>query len=498
MEAAPASLQPDEKLPPGGVPNFFKPLVKLMDRQIPPELASTPEDLRRSKLITRFGILGSLFGVSYATFYFLIGHLWGTFIILMCSCGVILTPFLLRWKKSIELAGNFFSLTLTLGFVALCCVEGGVHGHAIAWLVSVPLCSLLIMGRKPSLWWSAISFCAASVIVGLDLAGIELPVTYDPKWNSLVTAAGYLGLILFLFILGLIFEFGRARASAKMEEALLDLATSNERLVHLNNEKNEFLGIAAHDLKNPLTVILGNAELMRMTENPQMAARCNDTIILAATRMRDLIGTLLDANAIEQGKFISNIEHCDVNDLVTQCVESNRATADRKNILMRVGISDTLWAKADRAAAMQVFDNLISNALKFSPPQTTIYVHTLPEKDFILVNVRDEGPGINLEDQKKMFQKFSRLTARPTGGESSNGLGLAIVKRLVDAMGGTIQCQSTPGLGATFMVRLPIAPLETGVGKNDESTRRQPGTINSASAPASAPSLSPISGNRVR
>jgi signal transduction histidine kinase len=285
-------------------------------------------------------------------------------------------------------------------------------------------------------------------------------VTYNPKWGSIISAAGYLGLILFLFILGLIFEFGRARSAAKMEEALADLASSNERLVHLNNEKNEFLGIAAHDLKNPLTVILGNAELMRMTDNTQISGRCNDSIILAATRMRDLIGTLLDANAIEQGKFISKIEHCDINDLVTQCVESNRATADRKNILMRVGISDTLWAKADRAATMQVFDNLISNALKFSPPQTTIHIHTMPEKDFILVNVRDEGPGINAEDQKKMFQKFSRLTARPTGGESSNGLGLSIVKRLVDTMGGTIQCQSTPGLGTNFMVRLPSCPKE--------------------------------------
>jgi signal transduction histidine kinase len=225
----------------------------------------------------------------------------------------------------------------------------------------------------------------------------------------------------------------------------------------MNNEKNEFLGIAAHDLKNPLTVILGNAELMRMTENPQMATRCNDTIVLAATRMRDLIGTLLDANAIEQGKYVSNIERFDMNEVVAQCVESNRATADRKHILLRVGISDSLWAKADRAGTMQVFDNLISNALKFSPPQTTVHVHTLPERDFVLVSVRDEGPGINAEDQKKMFGKFCRLTARPTGGESSNGLGLSIVKRLVDAMGGTIQFQSSPGMGATFMVRLPTA-----------------------------------------
>jgi signal transduction histidine kinase len=444
----------------GGTPKIFQPIVKFMDRQIPPELAASPESLRRAKLITRFGILGCLFGLSYGTFYMLIGHRWGAIIILLCSSGVVTTPLILRWKKSTELAGNFFAFTLTMGFFALCFVEGGVHGHAIAWLVSVPLCALLIIGKKSSMWWSGISICAAGIVVGFDLAGIQLPVTYNPKWNSIVSAAGYLGLILFLFILGMIFEFGRARATAKMEEALTDLGASNERLVHFNNEKNEFLSIAAHDLKNPLTVILGNAELMKMVNDPQIASRCNDSIILAATRMRDLIATLLDANAIEQGKFISNIERCDINELVTQCIESNRATADRKNILLRVGFSETLWAKADRAATMQVFDNLISNALKFSPPQTTVQVHTLPEKDFILVNVRDEGPGINAEDQKKMFRKFCRLTARPTGGETSNGLGLSIVKRLVDAMGGTIQCQSTLGVGTNFMVRLPACPKE--------------------------------------
>ena len=74
----------------------------------------------------------------------------------------------------------------------------------------------------------------------------------------------------------------------------------------------------------------------------------------------------------------------------------------------------------------------------------------------MLVTVREQGPGINAEDQKKLFQKFTRLTARPTGGEGSTGLGLSIVKRLVDAMGGNIQCQSTPGDGAVFIVRLPI------------------------------------------
>jgi signal transduction histidine kinase len=433
----------------------------LTDSPIPPELLADPETARRARLITRFGVLGSIFGISYAIFYLLIGHHWGSLVVLVCSSGVVGTPFLMRWSKSVELAGNFLSLTLTFGFTGLCFVEGGIHGHAIAWLVSVPLCALLVVGERAGSRWAVIAFAAAAVVAALDLGGIKLPAMYDPRWNSIVSSAGYLGLVLFMLILGLIFESVRARAAAKMQEALAELAASNERLMHLNNEKNEFLGIAAHDLKNPLTVIAGSAQLVTMTKDHSHISKLARNIVSAAMRMRDLIADLLDANAIEQGKFSSNIERCDVSAVVQQCVENNQLAAAQKKITFRVGTSENLWAKADRAATLQILDNLVSNALKFSPPNTTVQLHTLPEKDHVLVTVRDEGPGISEEDQKKLFQKFTRLSARPTAGESSTGLGLAIVKRLAESMSGTVQCHSALGSGATFSLRLPVWTLDS-------------------------------------
>ena len=430
----------------------------LIDRQIPDELLATPESTRHAKLITRFGALGFLFGFTYAAFYILIHHYWGALIVVLCSVGVGITPRMLAWKKSIPVAGNFFTMTLTLGFMGLCFVEGGVHGHAIAWLVSVPLCALLLLGTRQAARWAAIAFVAAGVVMGFDLAGIELPCTYDPCWNSAVSCAGYLGLILFMCILGLIFETGRASAQAKMEAALAELATSNEKLLYLNNEKNEFMGIAAHDLKNPLTVITFSAELLAVNQDPNHVKRISKAIGDASSRMRDLIKNLLDANAIEQGRFTSQIERCDINALVAQCVENNEPTAAKKHITICQGFSEHVFGRADRAATMQILENLISNALKFSPPNTRIHVHTLPEKNFVAISVRDEGPGISEGDQAKLFKKFSRLTAQPTGGESSTGLGLSIVKRLAEAMSGTIQCHSELGNGAKFTLRLPVWP----------------------------------------
>jgi signal transduction histidine kinase len=447
--------------------SFWGKFQALMDQQIPAEFFTDPETTRRARLITGFGLLGASFGIIYAAFYLLIGHFWGAGIVMGCSTGVVLTPYLMWRKKSVEIAGNFFALTLTLGFLGLCLVEGGENGHALAWLVSVPLCCFILLGERQATWWVVISFLAAAIVIGLNLEGLMLKPTYDPKWQPLVSAAGYLGLVLFMFILGLIFESGRRHAFAKMQEALTELAASNEHLLNLNNEKNELMGIAAHDLRNPLTVILGNADLMMTVKDASILAKLSHNTRSVAMRMRDLIANLLDVNAIEQGKFIVKKETCDIRALIEQSLEQNQVAATKKQIVFRVGISEGLWANADRAAVLQILDNLVSNALKYSPPNTTVHVHALPEKTAIVVNVRDEGPGISEADQKKLFQKFTRLTARPTGGESSTGLGLAIVKKLAEAMSGSIQCLSTLGSGSTFVLRLPVASQPIKAGSSD-------------------------------
>lgn len=441
---------------------------RLLDLQVPQEFFSDPETTRRARLITGFGVLGPSFGLLYTLFYVCIGHRWGAAIVCVCSIGIGLAPLLMRWKKSVEIAGNFFALTLTLGFLALCFVEGGENGHAIAWLVSVPLCCFILLGEKQATWWLAISFSAACIVVCINLEGIKLTPTYNPKWEGLVSAAGYLGLVLFMFILGLIFERGRRKAFAKLQDTLAELAASNEHLRYLNNEKNELMGIAAHDLRNPLTVILGNADLMATTRDASMLTRLSQNTKSVAIRMRDLIANLLDVNAIEQGKFIVKQESCDIKALIEQSLEHNQLAAAKKKTVFRVGISDGLWANADRAAVLQILDNLLSNALKYSPPNTTVHVHALPEREHIVINVRDEGPGISEADQKKLFQKFTRLTARPTGGEPSTGLGLAIVKKLAEAMSGSIQCLSTLGSGATFTLRVPVSTRKTEAAESAE------------------------------
>ena len=442
------------------LPDGVRRFLKSVDPKIPEAMRQDTVVARRAQLIARFGLLGWIFGVVYALFYLAIGHIWGALIILVCSAAFVATPWVMARVKRAESAGNVLVLTMVFGFVGLSGVEGGLRGHAIAWLVSVPLCALLLVGTRAARWWAAIIFVAAALIASVDLSGRQMPETFAAKWGPLISSAGYLGLIVFLYALGLIFESSRARSFSRMQDALRELGESNDHLKQLNVEKNEFLGIAAHDLKSPLTVILGCAEMIQHSQNPQQVQKMSDSIIAATTRMRSLITDLLDANAIEEGRFASKIEPIDVKSLVSQSVENNHPAAARKNINLLLGATPGLWAKADHAATLQILDNLISNALKFSPPMTTVHVHTMPEVDHVIIAVRDQGPGLSEEDQKKLFGKYTRLTARPTGGETSTGLGLSIVKKLAEAMSGSIRCQSALGAGATFSLRLPVCPPE--------------------------------------
>jgi signal transduction histidine kinase len=176
---------------------------------------------------------------------------------------------------------------------------------------------------------------------------------------------------------------------------------------------------------------------------------------VVAVRTRELITNLLDVSSIEQ--FIARKERCDVRALIEECLTHHQFDAAKKQIVLLTGISAGLWARADRKALAQVIDNLISNAVKYSPPNTTVQVHALLENDCIIINVRDQGFGINEAGRQKLFQKFSDLMSCPTGGKMSDGIGMAIVKKLAAAVSGSIRWRSSVGAGSTYTIKLPVA-----------------------------------------
>ena len=415
---------------------------------VPEPCRRHPDDARRARLIAHFGLQGTVFGAAYAGFYLAIGHRWGALVIVICTAVFAAVPWILRRTASLRLGGHLLAGTMTTGFTLLTLIEGGIHSHAVAWLASVPLCALLILGMRPAAIWAAICFLVGVTIGFATLFGLDLAPLYDPKWHTLVDFAGNVGIILFLFALGLVFEVSRAAAFDRMQASLDLLLDSNEQLTHLNKEKTEFLGIAAHDLRNPLSAVIGYAELLQVEGSPKVAQR-GTTIASAGRRMLELINDLLDANAIEEGRYASQIEPLDFRSLVLASMQHNHTSSERKQIAIDFADGPPCWAQGDRKATLQILDNLLSNALKYSPLGSRVRLSVEVDDEWADFAVRDQGPGISPDDQKKLFQKHTKLSARPTGGESSVGLGLAIVKRLAEAMGGSISCQSTLGEGAS-------------------------------------------------
>lgn len=251
--------------------------------------------------------------------------------------------------------------------------------------------------------------------------------------------------------------------TAAVAEANRELQSRNTELAQLNEEKNEIIGIAAHDLKNPLAGIILNADVVvsffdRMQRNDIM--REMDRISNAARRMSEIITNILDINAIETGGRDYSIEQIDICQLTLDVVAEYHRPADFKSITIHTEMQNTLFIEADRNAILQILDNLISNAVKYSPHGKNIRVRvgatTNNSIPLVRLEVQDEGAGLTEEDKNRLFGKFARLSARPTGNEHSTGLGLSIVKKLVETAQGRIWCESTAGYGATFIVELPL------------------------------------------
>ncbi len=257
----------------------------------------------------------------------------------------------------------------------------------------------------------------------------------------------------------------------EIEMTNVELQEKNLLLEGLNREKNEFLGVAAHDLKNPLQTIIMNTSMMRRYAEKLDENKRNDLldrIEETSRRMHDIIEKLLDANAIESGKIEFHIESVPLVSDVRHLMQDYQPKANAKNITLHcTAENESLCALADKHRTMQVVENLLSNAIKFSPYGKNIFLtvtqknnpNTAPNQahKVIRLEIRDEGPGLSDDDKEKLFGKFARLSARPTGGEHSTGLGLSIVKKLVEAMNGEIWCESELGNGATFIVELPSA-----------------------------------------
>jgi PAS domain S-box-containing protein len=245
-----------------------------------------------------------------------------------------------------------------------------------------------------------------------------------------------------------------------------EIAQKNAELVELNNVKNQLLGMAAHDLRNPLSVVsIASAYLLDDASRHLPEARRNSflrRINSSSKFMLKLIDDLLDVAKIEAGRLDLEPKEEDLRGLIEENLVLNRMLADKKDIRLDLTPECGLPPlRFDRGKVEQVLNNLFSNAIKFSAPGTVVTVQASRVNGSVVVSVRDQGQGIPAEELDRLFKPFGKTSVRSTGDEKSTGLGLAICHKIVEGHGGRIWAESEVGKGTTFAFSLPIAGGQT-------------------------------------
>jgi signal transduction histidine kinase len=236
------------------------------------------------------------------------------------------------------------------------------------------------------------------------------------------------------------------------------------RLQRANGFKNEILGTVAHDLKNPLGVILGRTEmlteLISTSASKESVTAQVEHIRDATRRLTSMVDHLISDAMADAFDITIRRESVDIAALVSEVAEANRPLAVNKQQTIAVSAPPHLMAMCDIDRIREAIDNLVSNAVKYSPIGGNITVLVTHDDASAAIRVADEGAGLSPEDLGRLFGRFQRLSAKPTAGESSTGLGLSIVKRIIDMHGGEVTAASAgPGQGSTFTITLPATEM---------------------------------------
>jgi signal transduction histidine kinase len=240
-----------------------------------------------------------------------------------------------------------------------------------------------------------------------------------------------------------------------------ELRKKNEEVLSLSKQKDKLLGMAAHDLRNPLTAIMGYLELMRTSlssdiNREELKADLEKTSNVAR-HMHALLNDLLDVSKIEAGKISLNLDLVDVEEIIQSNARLHKRIAEQKGITLDASFPESIekmWL--DPLRISQVLNNLISNAIKFSQKGDSITITAKKAGNYLEVSVADTGQGISPGEMDCLFQAFQQTSTKATGGEAGIGLGLAIAKKVVELHGGKIRVDSTKGIGSKFSFVIPL------------------------------------------
>lgn len=257
------------------------------------------------------------------------------------------------------------------------------------------------------------------------------------------------------------------------EKALLasELEEKNRTLEDLNRRMDEFVSVVSHDIRSPLNVIKGFVNLIRSSPDGGKFERETTNMLRSCKRLVQLTGDILDMAKLEGGKIKLAYDPIVIDNIVWESVQTMEFATKEKKLRTVIDLGEETQMEGDSGKLLQVMNNLIGNAVKFTPQGGTITISKEASNGNVVIKVSDTGPGIDTEDQGIVFSKFEQVRRHQLGVEPGSGLGLSICKSIVELHGGTIGVASAPGKGSTFHVSLPVrrpAPEESAIEKEEK------------------------------
>jgi signal transduction histidine kinase len=315
--------------------------------------------------------------------------------------------------------------------------------------------------RLPRLTSARLALLAAALLIGPAIAVFEKAHHGRQHIYVIAVVTALIGMVVLLRLAGLVRAVERARRSERgarreAEQAQQLLAYQNEQLVEIDTLKDEFVSSVSHELRTPLTSISGYVELL-LEDEPDDEKRGYLAIVdRNAQRLLGLVSDLLFTARLQDGRLELAHEEVDLNQLVLQAVESARPRAESSGIELAVEIDEVAPVLGEQVRLAQLLDNLVSNAIKFTPQGGEVTVRLTGADSLARIEVSDSGIGIPEQEREKLFERFFRSQTALERQIQGTGLGLYISKAIVEAHGGRIGVHSTEGLGTTFIVELPI------------------------------------------
>jgi signal transduction histidine kinase len=377
-----------------------------------------------------------------------------------------------RWRH--PLVGYLASLPIVAVGVALVVAAKMMFGVSFVFPGLPPLLSILLIallwGMGPALFSVAVSALALDYFYLPPLHRFDLTTLQGAVQVLPFVAAGLIVAIITgqresARLNALLAEQDALERADELERANREMEQANKELEQANRLKDQFLSMASHELKTPITVIRGHAQiafsrlLKRHEATPESAviATALQRIDEQTQRLTALVDDLLDLSSLRAGKLALNLDICDLVQLCNEAVENQRLLTGR-NIEMDAPPTP-IEIQGDANRLSQVVINLLSNALKYSAVTTPVIMRVQQNDSVAIIAVQDFGKGIPYSEQKHIFEAFYRTAEAQKQVKRGMGLGLAISKDIIERHGGRIRCDSTPGEGSTFIVELPLHAL---------------------------------------